>query len=163
MIERWKRRYQFLEDVVAGLAMIVGVGIMFLGVVARYIFNAPMSFVDEIAPIFFVWSTLVGYSIAMRKDEHIKMDALYEVIKAPQARRAIRIFGQVCGLLFCAFAIYYGANSMSMQYKMQRVTPILEFPVWITYTIVPLSGCVMSVRYVIELYQSIVGKEARDG
>lgn len=48
-------------------------------------FNHPLTFVDEIAPIFIVWSTLVGYSIALRKDEHVKMDILYTAIKSPKS------------------------------------------------------------------------------
>lgn len=72
----WKRFlavYEKIEDIIAGIGLVCGVGIMFVGVVARYIFHHPLTFVDEIGPIFIVWSTLIGYSIALRKDEHIKI------------------------------------------------------------------------------------------
>ena len=66
----WKRFlavYEKIEDIIAGIGLVCGVGIMFVGVVARYIFPHPLTFVDEIGPIFIVWSTLIGYSIALRK------------------------------------------------------------------------------------------------
>ncbi len=37
---------------------------------------------------------------------------------------------------------------MMMQYEMGRVTQILEFPVWISYLIIPFSGAVLIVRYI---------------
>lgn len=76
MIKNLIRVYEKVEDLVACIGLICGVGIMFVGVVARYVFGHPLTFVDEIGPIFIVWSTLAGYSIALRKDEHIKMDIL---------------------------------------------------------------------------------------
>ena len=59
----WKRFlavYEKIEDIIAGIGLVCGVGIMFVGVVARYIFHHPLTFVDEIGPIFIVWSTLIG-------------------------------------------------------------------------------------------------------
>ena len=118
----WKRFlavYEKIEDIIAGIGLVCGVGIMFVGVVARYIFHHPLTFVDEIGPIFIVWSTLIGYSIALRKDEHIKMDILYAAIRNETWKR-----------------------------EMGRVTQILEFPVWISYLIIPFSGAVLIVRYI---------------
>ena len=140
--------YEKAEDIVAGIGLIFGVGIIFIGVIARYIFNHPLTFVDEIAPIFIVWSTLVGYSIALRKDEHVKMDILYTAIKSPGLRRLMDLFSYLCGLLFCVFMMVYGYRAMIMQRTMNRVTQILEFPIWITYLIIPFIGAVMVIRYI---------------
>ena len=88
----WKRFlavYEKIEDIIAGIGLVCGVGIMFVGVVARYIFHHPLTFVDEIGPIFIVWSTLIGYSIALRKDEHIKMD--YSIQRRGPNRTVYRI------------------------------------------------------------------------
>lgn len=148
----WKKLFsahEKTEDLIAGIGLICGVGIMFIGVVARYVFNHPLTFVDEIGPIFIVWSTLVGYSIALRKDEHIKMDILYAAIKNPIIKGVMDLFGYICGLLFSFFMLRYGFLAMMMQYKMDRLTQILEVPVWITYLIIPFIGAVMMIRYVV--------------
>ena len=139
---------QNLEDIIAGIGLVCGVGIMFVGVVARYIFHHPLTFVDEIGPIFIVWSTLIGYSIALRKDEHIKMDILYAAIRNETWKRGIEFFGYLCGAVFSFFMMRYGYLAMMMQYEMGRVTQILEFPVWISYLIIPFSGAVLIVRYI---------------
>lgn len=140
--------YEKVEDIIAGVGLICGVGIMFIGVVARYIFNHPLTFVDEIGPIFIVWSTFVGYSIALRKDEHIKMDILYVAVKNPRIKKLMDLFSYICGILFSLFMMSYGYLAMMMQRKMNRVTQILEFPVWITYLIIPFIGAVLIARYI---------------
>ena len=111
----WKRFlavYEKIEDIIAGIGLVCGVGIMFVGVVARYIFHHPLTFVDEIGPIFIVWSTLIGYSIALRKDEHIKMDILYAAIRNETWKRGIEFFGYLCGAVFSFFMMRYGYLAM---------------------------------------------------
>ena len=148
MVKKLFSLYEKAEDVVASVGLICGVGIMFAGVVFRYVLKHPMTFVDEIAPIFIVWSTLSGYSIALRKDEHIKMDILYAAIKSDKIRFVMDLFSYVMGALFSAFMTVYGFKAMLMQRAMNRVTQILEVPVWITYLIIPFIGMVLVIRYV---------------
>ena len=146
----WKKflaRYELIEDVLAGIGLICGVGIMFVGVVSRYVFNHPLTFVVEVGPIFIVWSTFVGYSIALRKDEHIKMDILYLAVKG-KWKRAMDLFSYICGIVFAFFMMRYGFLAMMMQRNMNRVTQILEIPVWITYIIIPFIGAVLLIRYI---------------
>lgn len=140
--------YERVEDIAAGIGLISGVGIIFIGILARYVFSRPLSFVDEIAPIFIVWSTLVGYSIALRKDEHIKMDILYSAIKSPKIKLLLDLFSYLCSILFSLFMMVYGYLAMVMQRNMNRVTQILEFPIWITYMIIPFIGAVLVIRYI---------------
>ena len=142
------KSYDKVEDIIAGIGLLFCVGILVIGIIARYIFDHPLTFVDEIAPIFIVWSTLVGYSIALRKDEHVKMDILYTAIKSPVLRMLMDLFSYLCGFLFCTFMMVYGYRSMIMQRNMNRVTQILEFPIWITYLIIPFIGAVMIIRYI---------------
>lgn len=140
--------YEKIEDTIASIGLICGVSIVFIGVVARYVFGHPLTFVDEIGPIFIVWSTLVGYSIALRKDEHIKMDILYVSVKSEKVKKAMDIFSYLCGMLFSLFMMVYGFKAMQMQYMMNRVTQIMEFPVWLTYLIIPVVGLVLVIRYI---------------
>ena len=142
------KAYEKIENIVMCLAMLIGIGIMFIGVIARYFFNHPLTVVDEIGPIFLVWSSIVGYSVALRKDEHIRMDILYDVIKSAKVKKIVLIFSYICGLIFMLFMTQSGYSTMMMQYRMNRVTQIMEFPLWIAYMIIPICGVVMVIRYV---------------
>ncbi len=147
MLKKLVAVYEKIEEILAGIALICGIGIMFVGVVAR-LAKHPMTFVDEIAPIFIVWSSLLGYSIALRKDEHIKMDILYAAIKNEKIKKIFDIFGNLCCILFTFFVAFYGYRAMTMQMRMNRVTQIMEFPLWIAYSIIPFTGVVMTLRYI---------------
>lgn len=140
--------YEKAEELLAGLCLILGIGIMFIGIVARYVFSHPLTFVDEVAPIFIVWSTFIGYSIALRTDQHIKMDILYTSLKSEKARRVLDAISYGGGILFSFFMMWYGFSSMMMQYKMNRVTQILQIKIWITYLIIPFIGAVLILRYI---------------
>ena len=63
-------------------------------------------------------------------------------------KRGIEFFGYLWGLFSLSFMMRYGYLAMMMQYEMGRVTQILEFPVWISYLIIPFSGAVLIVRYI---------------
>ena len=162
MIKNLIRVYEKVEDLVACIGLICGVGIMFVGVVARYVFGHPLTFVDVIGPIFIVWSTLAGYSIALRKDEHIKMDILYSAVKSEKIKKMMDLFSYFCGMLFSGFMMVYGFKAMMMQRAMNRVTQILEFHVWIAYLIIPFVGMILVIRY-IDLMVSQFKKKEQEG
>ena len=58
------------------------------------------------------------------------------------------LFSYICGIVFAFFMMRYGFLAMMMQRNMNRVTQILEIPVWITYIIIPFIGAVLLIRYI---------------
>lgn len=147
MIKKINRWYDNLENIMACLTLVAGVAMIFIGVIARYIFKHPLTFIDELSTIVIVWGVIIGYSIALRNDDHIKMDALYCMIKSVYVKSAMVLFSYACGFLYSNFIIWYGWRAVMMQYKLHRVTMMLEFPVWITYLVIPFIGAVMDIRY----------------
>ena len=47
--------------------------ILFAGVISRYVFNAPLTWSDELASILFLWLAMLGAVIALRRDEHMRL------------------------------------------------------------------------------------------
>ena len=62
-----------LEEVLAGFCVLVMAGLVFLQVVMRYVFNAPMSWSDEIAVYAMLWSVYLSVSWAVRERAHIRV------------------------------------------------------------------------------------------
>src|ERR1700691_4712175 len=75
-----------VEFVVAGLVA-AEIAILFAGVVARYIFNAPLVWSDELASTLFLWLAMLGAVVAFRRDEHMRMTSAVGVLSPP--RRAM--------------------------------------------------------------------------
>jgi len=51
------------------------IGILFSGVVGRYLLNAPLVWSDELASILFLWLAMMGSVIALKRGEHMRMTA----------------------------------------------------------------------------------------
>ena len=62
-----------LEEVLAGACVLIMTGLVFLQVVMRYIFSAPMSWSDEIAVYAMLWSVYLSVSWAVRERAHIRV------------------------------------------------------------------------------------------
>src|SRR3954471_14729695 len=72
-------------EIIAAVLTAVEVVILFAGVVARYVFQRPFTWSDELASILFLWLPMLGAVVAFRRNEHMRMSVL--VANARQRRR----------------------------------------------------------------------------
>jgi tripartite ATP-independent transporter DctM subunit len=77
----------FAVEIVAATLVAAEIVILFSGVVARYGFDHPLVWSDELASMLFLWLAMLGAVIALRRDEHMRMTAAVAVLAAP--RRAM--------------------------------------------------------------------------
>jgi TRAP-type C4-dicarboxylate transport system permease small subunit len=64
--------------VVAVPVCIFFVGVVFMGVVSRYVVRAPIISSVELSRIGFIWSTFLGAAICVKRESHIKLMFLFE-------------------------------------------------------------------------------------
>lgn len=62
-----------LEEIIAGVCVVIMCGMVFLHVVMRYFFNEPISWSDEIAQYMMLWSVYMSISWATRERAHIRV------------------------------------------------------------------------------------------
>ncbi|HEV2677393.1 MAG TPA: TRAP transporter large permease subunit [Aliidongia sp.] len=63
-------------EAAAALLVLTEILVLFSGVVARYGFQHPLVWSDELASILFLWLSMLGAVIALRRGEHMRMTAL---------------------------------------------------------------------------------------
>src|SRR3954452_7506607 len=61
---------------VAAAILLVEVFLLLANVLARYLFNRPLVWGDELASILFLWLCVLGAVLAMRRNEHMRLTAL---------------------------------------------------------------------------------------
>jgi tripartite ATP-independent transporter DctM subunit len=61
-----------VEAVAAALLVLV-VGLLLTGVVARYVLSLPIIWIDEAASISFLWLAMLGSAIAIDRNEHLRL------------------------------------------------------------------------------------------
>jgi tripartite ATP-independent transporter DctM subunit len=58
---------------VAATILLFEVGLLFVGVIARYSFHRPLIWADELASTLFVWLSVLGAVLAMRRNAHMRL------------------------------------------------------------------------------------------
>ncbi len=108
---------------------------LFLQVVSRYCFNAPLSWPEEVTMFLMAWMSFLGASVALRNWEHIGVDFVLERIHG-QRRTALLIVIRLVALIFALFLTVKGAvfvaestNMVSDGLRISMVWPRLSMPV----------------------------------
>jgi tripartite ATP-independent transporter DctM subunit len=99
------------------------IAILFSGVVARYVFDRPLVWSDELASILFLWLAMLGAVIAFRRDEHMRMTACVGML-SPPARAMLDTFATGAALAFLLLIAWPAFNFATEQAAI--TTPALE-------------------------------------
>lgn len=152
-----KLMIESLEDWISGLFIVGGLGILFIQVIMRYILDLPTTWHDEVARYLIVWGVLLGSAVAIRDNQHIQVDILYQFFPK-SLQKWVNLFAHLITMMFFIFMIYYGfqlvADKMSSG---QNSTG--EFPLWLIYSILPISGVLMAIRTLAKLIQILLNKD----
>jgi hypothetical protein len=97
---------------VAALLVLAEIVVLLAGVVARYVFHAPLVWSDELASILFLWLSMLGAVVALRRGEHMRMTALV----SRSSRVHARLFDALAiaaSLAFLALVLHPPMNTRS--------------------------------------------------
>jgi tripartite ATP-independent transporter DctM subunit len=103
------RRSAFLLDqtigvtceVVGAMLVLAEVSILFAGVVSRYLLDSPLFWTDELANFLFLWLSMLGMVVALRRDGHMRLTTLANWVPPHIARW----FAAVASLVVIAFVL----------------------------------------------------------
>ena len=62
-------------ETITALLVAAEVVILFVGIVARYVFHSPLIWSDELASALFLWLAMLGSVVALRLGGHMRMTA----------------------------------------------------------------------------------------
>jgi TRAP-type C4-dicarboxylate transport system permease small subunit len=98
-------------------------------ITARFVFNHPLSWTDELAVILYIWVVLWGAAFVVRDREHVVFDLAYNGA-SPAVQRIMRLVGclALAGLVGYALA----GNWDYVWFMKRENTPVLGIPfVWV--------------------------------
>lgn len=133
------------EEVFVGAAMAFSAVLLFVNVVLRYWFLAPISWAEELSLYLVVWIVFVGASVATRTRGHIAIDLLALAL-SPANRRLLSLAVGILMLVFLAFFTYYSAGHTLRIRASGQLTPVMLAPMWVTYLAMPAGGALMFLR-----------------
>lgn len=98
---RWLRRRA--ENVSALLLLALFLCFM-LQIVARYVFNYPLGWTDEVSVLCWIWCTLWGAVFVLREKDEVRFDIIYSAV-SERTRRVFTIITGVAAILLFAIAL----------------------------------------------------------
>lgn len=117
------------------VVMSVSVG---LGIVSRYVFNAPIIWTDELARYALVWMTFLGGAeLLLRRDGHIAVGYFRSLLPAALDRKA-EIGVMVVSLLIVAMTGYGGI--LLIEHNLISVSAALGVPMYVVYGVIPAAS-----------------------
>jgi TRAP-type C4-dicarboxylate transport system permease small subunit len=123
------------------------VAVVFYQVVARYIFNDPPSWTEELARYCQVWIILLTSSICIRKGSHLAVDYFGHRINL-EVKRKINIVMSTLIALYILVVTFFGWKLMVVgQYQL---SPALQVKMSFVYVIFPLSGVLMLLEAIVK-------------
>ena len=72
------------SEVPAAVLVALEIVVLLAGVISRYVFNAPLTWSDELASILFLWLAMLGAVIALRRGEHMRLSTLVNRLAPPR-------------------------------------------------------------------------------
>ena len=134
----------YVEEVIAGVALVIVVFSTCWGVVTRYITEQPAAWTGEVAGIAFAWLVFVGAAAGVKYGAHISIDML--VARLPGLlRRAVMLAADALVLAFLATLLV-----LSVEFSINAwgdPTSVLRLPRTVTYASVVVGSLCMLVRF----------------
>jgi tripartite ATP-independent transporter DctM subunit len=118
------RAMAWLTEIPAAILVVLETVILFAGVVSRYVFDAPLTWTDELASILFLWLAMLGAVIALRRGEHMRLATFLNWMR-PGLRAWVETLGTCIVLLFLAMLLLPSYDHIVDQWIV--TTPALQW------------------------------------
>lgn len=142
-----------LEETILVVLMLIMSLTMGVQIIARYIFNSPLSWSEELSRFLFVWSGFLSISYCFKKQISIKID---QVVSFFPEKIAIifKLVEKITMLVFYFYMIPFAWTYFNNAVVSGQLSPAMQIPMYIIY-IAPLVGFILSI---IRLIQNVIEK-----
>ncbi len=154
---------KFLEDFEDNLCAILVLAMTILtciNVFARYIVHASMPFVEELTCLGLVIVSLMGAATAAKRGAHLGLTLLTDFLP-PAGQKACTLLGHALGIIFGFLLLYLGYYMAQNEYQLGQLTAGMQWPEWLFGMFVPISGAILTIRYVQLFVRTLTNKEAK--
>lgn len=115
---------------------------LFYQIIMRFVFENANSWSEELTRYSFIWMTMLGSSLATRRNRNMNVD--FVVNKMPEPLRKINnVLTKTLILAFIMVIIIYGIGLVGMTHK--QMSPGLKLPMSYMYSAIPTGGILMLI------------------
>lgn len=132
--------------------MLFSTFLLFVNVVMRYFFHAGIFWSEELIRYLIVWITFIGASTCVKKNAHISIDLLANILKG-SSKKVLEVFLSIVGIIFSALLLYYSVMFTSQIAATGQVSATIgNIPMYIIYLCFPIG---FSLYFLISIGQLV--------
>lgn len=133
--------------------------IVFLQVVFRYVLNHPLDWSEELGSFAFVWASLLGASIGLKRRENPRLDLIVNLFPRKMQRTIEELYNLAILFLLAVLFIYGARLTVSMK---SQLTAALEYSVSFVYAVLPISAAIMFIHLAIQTVGLFLNKNEEE-
>lgn len=142
------------EMYVLGWGIIIMAVNTIANVFGRYLFSQSIYFTEELNEFLIVIITFMGLGYVTRKGRHIRMSACYDLLSARYKKLLMVVIASLTAVAMFTLA-WYALEYVTKLASRGRVTPALQFPLYLTYIWVVLGFAVTGIQYVLTAFKNL--------
>jgi len=127
---------------------------LLLGVFSRYVLVMTFTWYDEIARSCFVWLTLLGAAVGVKRHAHFRLHLFVDRLP-PALQKAMAVLLPVVVIAFAAVLIQQGLVFLELERVQQ--TPVMGLSKTWIYAAIPIGGALMILYSLRPLWQALQG------
>jgi len=137
--------FELWAKILSLVFLLTATGLVSFNVVARYAFNYGVPWCEEAIRYSVIFATFFGLSLAVSKNESIKIDLLLQILQG-KSLFCVNIIGTFLefGTLLALFV--FSVKLVKETYVTGQITPSTDFPMYIPYIVVALGSLFCLVR-----------------
>lgn len=139
-----------IEETFASFFFISGSIISLYGVFMRYVMKNPVTWTTEIFEMLMVFAIFIGFGMALKDNQHIAVDIVYEKLPA-LAKKIVNVIANVLGFGFAGFLTIMGMEMVSVAKEQGSITIDVGIPVWLTYLAMPIGMGLLAFYFLVRL------------
>lgn len=130
--------------------LVVMVAVALWQVASRYILGSPSTLSEEFLRFALIWISIMGAAYVAGKSQHVSMSLFVDLLPLKgQLKWGMGI--QVVFLLFSVFILIVGGGHAA-SISMTQISPVLKIPMGFIYSALPVSGVVIVLYSLINIF-----------
>lgn len=124
------------------LGLMVSLGSTLLQVAARYLFNNPLTWSEELSRFAFIWSIFIGAGVMIRQGGHVSVDSLVVLFPRRLQQWAWLLSSFVVSAT-CVVLIAFGWRVVT---RLSSLSPAMRVPMWLFYAPVVVGAILVLIN-----------------
>lgn len=143
-----------LDIVVASVILAILIILTFLGVVWRYIFSAPFTWLEEVQTSCMVWIVFAAAGAAFRSGNHVAIEMIVDLMPA-KMQKVMEWLISIVVVVVIGYLFIQSIGFIQVFLKSGRSTSMLKIPYSVVYGIAIISYIDMIISYFYSIVKGV--------